>query len=114
MDTALLAIGFGMNVASGIFGAKSNRAQARAQMAALENEKAWNLRVMGQNKRDVYASNILESWGAGIDPTTGSTKAIISRNQAIIQSEIDFRRRQYDIEIANLAAQSRQKFLGIF
>lgn len=114
METALLAIGFGLNLASGIFGAESNRAQARAKMAALQEEKTWNLGVMKRNKRDVYESNILESWGAGIDPTTGSTRSVIARNQRVLQEEIDFKKRQYDTEIANLAAQSRQKFLGIF
>lgn len=114
METALLAASFGMNMISGVLGASAARKSARAKMAALESEKAWNLNVMRRNKADVYASNILESWGSGINPMTGSNAAVIRENQKVLQEEIDFRGQQYDIEIANLKAQSKQKYLGLF
>ena len=94
METALLAANFGMNVAQGIFGASAARESARAKMAALQEEKTWNLKVMERNKRDIYASNILESYGSGINYATGSNQAIIAQNQQVLQDEIDFRRRQ--------------------
>lgn len=114
METALLAFNFGMNMVSGALNASAARETARAKMAALSTEKAWNLNVMRRNKEDVYAHNILESWGSGINPATGSTAAIISGNQAVLQDEINFQERQYDIEMKNLKAQSKQKFLGLF
>lgn len=114
METALLAANFGMSMISGALGASAARESARAKMAALSNEKAWNLNVMRRNKADVYASNILESWGSGINPMTGSNAAVIMGNQAVLQDEINFREQQYDIEMKNLKAQSKQKFLGLF
>lgn len=110
----LAAIGLGLQVAGGISGASAQRKQARAQMKALQQEKAWNLGVMQRNKEDVYAANILSSWGSGIDPTTGSTAGIIASNQQVLQDEIDFQSKQYDIQIANAKAASKQKYLGIF
>lgn len=114
METALLAIGLGLNVASGIFGASASRKAARAKMAALEAEKTWNIGVMRRNKTDVYASNILQSWGSGINYTTGSTATVIANNQKVLEEEIKFQEQQYDTQIANLRAQSKQKFLGVF
>ena len=114
METALLALNVGLNFASGAFGASANRKTARAQMAALQEEKTWNLGVMRRNKEDVYAANILQSWGSGINPMTGSNAAVIAGNQAVLQDEINFRERQYDIELKALKAQSKQKYLGIF
>lgn len=110
----LAAIGLGLQVAGGISGASAQRKQARAQMKALQQEKAWNLGVMQRNKEDVYAANILSSWGSGIDPTTGSTAGIIASNQQVLQDEIAFQSNQYDIQIANAMAASKQKYLGIF
>lgn len=110
----LAAIGLGLQVAGGISGASAQRKSARAQMRALQQEKAWNLGVMQRNKEDVYAANLLSSWGSGIDPTTGSTAGVIASNQQVLQDEIDFQRKQYDIQIANAKAASKQKYLGIF
>lgn len=110
----LAAISLGLQVAGGISGASAQRKQARAQVKALQQEKAWNLGVMQRNKEDVYAANLLSSWGSGIDPTTGSTAAVIASNQQVLQDEIDFQRRQYDIQIANAKAASKQKYLGLF
>lgn len=114
METALLAIGLGMNVMQGALGASAARKSARASMAALDAEKSWNLGVMRQNKIDTYARNILDSWGSGIDPMTGSNRAVIENNQRVLQDEINFREQQYDIQLENLRAQSKQKFLGLF
>lgn len=114
MDTAFAGIKLGLNVVSGIMGASAARESARAKMSALSEEKAWNLSVMRRNKADVYASNILSSWGSGINPMTGSNAAVILGNQATLQDEINFRERQYDTELRNLEAQSKQKFLGLF
>ena len=110
----LAAVGLGLQVAGGISGASAQRKQARAQMKALQQERAWNLGVMQRNKEDVYAANLLSSWGSGIDPTTGSTAGVIASNQQILQDEIAFQRSQYDIQIANAKAASKQKYLGIF
>lgn len=114
METALLALSFGTNMISGALNASAARESARAKMAALQKEKVWNLNVMRRNKADVYASNILESWGSGINPMTGSNLAVIMGNQAVLQDEINFREQQYDTELRNLEAQSKQKFLGLF
>lgn len=114
METALLAVGLGMNVMQGALGASAARKSARASMAALAAEKSWNLGVMRQNKIDTYASNVLSSWGSGIDPMTGSNRAVIENNQRVLQDEIDFREQQYNIQLENLRAQSKQKFLGLF
>ena len=110
----LAAVGLGLQVAGGISGASAQRKSARAQMRTLQQEKAWNLGVMQRNKEDVYAANLLSSWGSGIDPTTGSTAGVIASNQKVLQDEIDFQRSQYDIQIANAKAASKQKYLGIF
>lgn len=114
METALLAASFGMNMMQGALGASAARKSARASMAALAAEKSWNLGVMRQNKIDTYARNILDSWGAGIDPMTGSNRAIIENNQRVLQDEINFQEQQYNAQLANLKAQSKQKFLGLF
>lgn len=114
METALLAIGLGMNVIQGAFGASASRKAARAQMAALEAEKTWNIGAMRRNKADVYASNVLQSWGSGINYATGSTAAVIANNQQVLEDEIKFQEQQYDIQIANLRAQSKKKYLGVF
>lgn len=114
MDTAFAGINLGLNVISGAMSASAARESARAKMSALSNEKAWNLSVMRRNKADVYASNILSSWGSGINPMTGSNAAVILGNQSVLQDEINFQERQYDIEMKNLEAQSKQKFLGLF
>lgn len=114
MDTAFAGIGLGLSVVSGAMSASAARESARAKMSALSNEKAWNLSVMRRNKADVYASNILSSWGSGINPMTGSNAAVILGNQAVLQDEINFQERQYDIEMKNLESQSKQKYLGLF
>ena len=113
LETLAIA-SFGLSFASGITGASAQRKQARAQMKALQQEKTWNLGVMQRNKEDVYAANLLSSWGSGIDPTTGSTAGVIASNQKVLHDEIDFQRSQYDIQIANAKAASKQKYLGIF
>jgi hypothetical protein len=110
----LEGISLGLQVMGGVSNASAQRKTARAQMAALQQEKAWNLGVMQRNKEDVYAANLLSSWGSGIDPTTGSTAGVIASNQQVLQDEIDFQRSQYDIQIANANAASKQKYLGIF
>lgn len=117
METALAlaaVASFGLDLGSSIFGASAKRKAARAQMAALEAEKTWNLGVMRRNKADVYASNILQSWGSGINYTTGSTAAVIANNQQVLEEEIKFQEQQYNTQIANLRAQSKKKHLGIF
>lgn len=114
MFEALAIASFGLSFASGVTGASAARKSARAQLAALEAEKTWNLGVMRQNKIDTYARNILSSYGSGIDPTTGSNRAVINQNQAVLEDEIKFQEQQYNAQIANLKAQSKQKFLGIF
>lgn len=114
MDTAFAGISLGLSVLSGAFSASAQRKSARAQMAALTAEKNWNLGVMRQNKLDTYARNILESYGSGINYSTGSTRAVIENNQRVLEDEIKFRESQYDIELANLKAQSKQRYLGIF
>lgn len=112
--TALSGINFGLSLISGAMSAAAARESARAKMSALGEEKAWNLGVMRRNKADAYASNILSSWGSGINPMTGSNSAVILGNQAVLQDEINFRERQYDTELRNLEAQSKQKYLGLF
>lgn len=114
MDTALSGINLGLSMISGAMSAAAARESARAKMSALSNEKAWNLSVMRRNKADVYASNILSSWASGINPMTGSNAAVILGNQQVMQDEINFQERQYDIEMKNLKAQSKQKYLGLF
>lgn len=114
MDTAFAGINLGFNLISGALSASAARESARAKMSALSSEKMWNLGVMRRNKADVYASNILSSWGSGINPMTGSNAAVILGNQAVLQDEINFREQQYDTELRNLKAQSKQKFLGLF
>ena len=114
MLTALAVASFGMSFAQGAFGASAARKSARASMAALQSEKAWNLGVMERSKEDRYASDLLSAYGSGISSATGSTRAIIENNQQVMQDEINFRRQQYDIQLKNLEAQSKQKFLGLF
>lgn len=115
MFTAIMAaISLGLNMAQGGASVRAARKSARANMAALENEANWNLNVMNKQKQDIYAKNILEAYGSGINPESGSTRAIIEGNQKMIQEEIDFRKTQYAIELGNLTAQSKQKYLGIF
>ena len=114
MSTALQGVDLGLSMIAGAMSASAARKSARAKMSALANEKAWNLSVMRRNKEDVYASNILQSWGSGINPMTGSNLAVIMGNQAVLQDEIAFQERQYDIEMKNLKAQSKQKYLGLF
>lgn len=104
----------GLQIAGGISAASAQRKSARAQMRALQQEKTWNLGVMERNKEDIYARSLMSSWGSGIDPTTGSTAGVIASNQQVLQEEIDFQRRQYDIQIANAKAASKQKYLGLF
>lgn len=111
---AVSGIGLGMNIISGALNASANRESARAKMSALTEERRFNFGVMRKNKIDTYASNILQSWGAGIKGTTGSTAALIAANQRVLQEEMNFQASQYDIEMKNLKAQSKQKFLGIF
>lgn len=113
-DTGLQAVGLGMTMISGALSASASRESARAKMSALKSEKAWNLGVMRQNKIDTYARNILESYASGIDPASGSNLAVIMKNQQVLQDEINFREEQYNIELKNLKAQSKQKYLGIF
>lgn len=101
---------FGSNVAS----YKARRESAKAQMAALEKEKNWNLGVMEKNIMDIQDRSMLSSWGAGINPMTGSTAGIIAENEATLRGELAFRSQQYDTQIGNLEAQSKTKYLGIF
>lgn len=114
ITTALAVASFGMSIASGITGASAARKSARASMAALKAEKNWNLGVMERNKEDVYAQNLLQAYGSGISSSTGSTAAVIANNQQVLEDEIRFREQQYNIELKNLKAQSKQKFLGLF
>ena len=114
LSTGLAAVNLGLNVVQGALSASANRQQARAQMTATRQEMNYNLGVMRQNKIDSYASNLLSSWGSGIDPLTGSTNAVIQSNQAVLQDEINFQEQQYNTQLKNLKAQSKQKYLGIF
>ena len=98
----------------GVLSASAARESARAKMAALKLEKNWNIGVMEQNAQDVYAKSVLSAFGSGISSSTGSTAAIIANNQRVLDDEIKFRESQYDIELRNLKAQSKQRFMGIF
>lgn len=108
------AAGLGLSIVSGAMGASAARKAARAKMSALKQEKAWNLGVMRRNKEDAYANNILSSYASGINPMTGSNAAVILGNQAVLQDEINFQEQQYNTELKNLKAQSKQKYLGLF
>lgn len=99
---------------SGAMSTAADRESTRAKMAALKLEKNWNINVMEQNAQDVYSKNILSAFGSGISSTTGSTAAVIANNQRVLQDEIKFRVSQYDTELRNLKAKSKQKYLGLF
>ena len=116
MSFSLFAQGVSMllEFGQGNMNALANRQSAKAQMKALQEEKNWNIGVMERNAEDVFERSMLESWGAGIDPMTGSTAAVIASNEAVLRDEIGFRASQYDTQIKNLRAQSKQKYLGIF
>lgn len=103
-----------MGFASGVTATAAKRASAKASMAALEEEKNWNLGVMERNIMDIQDRSMLSSWGAGINPMTGSTAEIIAENEATLRKELGFRASQYDKQIGALEAQSKQKYLGIF
>lgn len=113
-SVGLGAAGLGLSLISGALNASAQRQAARAKMSALRLERNYNLGVMRRQKEDVYASNILESYGSGINPMTGSNLAVIQGNQAVLQDEINFQEQQYNTELKNLKAQSKQKFLGLF
>ena len=106
--------GLGLSLISGAMGASASRKSARAQLSALRQESAWNLNTMRKNRINTFYNQQLESWNSGIDPTTGSTAAIILNNQNTLQEEINFQEQQYAIQMKNLKAQSKQKFLGLF
>lgn len=108
------ALGLGMNIISGALQTSASRQRARAQMSALTQSWMWNRDVLRQNKIDTYASNILQSYGAGIKGTTGSTAAIIQNNQDVLEKNIAFQEQQYQTQMKSLKAQSKQKYLGIF
>lgn len=99
---------------AGAMNASAARESARAKIAALKLEKNWNINVMKQSAEDTYAKNVLSAFGSGISSSTGSTSAVIANNQRVLQDEIKFREAQYDIELRNLKAQSKQTYLGIF
>ena len=103
-----------VGLVSGALNASANRESIRAKMAALTLERDWNIGVMKQNAEDIYSRNMLSAYGSGINPNTGSTSAVITGNQRTLQDEIKFRESQYNIELGNLKAQSKQKFLGLF
>ncbi len=107
-------VDFVMGVQASAYSHSAKTSSAWAKMVALGLEKSWNLNVMRQQKKDLYARNILEAYGSGVNPITGSTGAVISNNQQVLQDEINFREQQYNMELKNLEAQSKQKFLGIF
>ena len=107
------AAGLGLNIISGALAASANRQKARAEMKALEKSWEHNLGVMRQNKIDTYASNIMSAYASGVR-NTGSTAAVIENNQDVLESEIRFQQQQYQTQMKNLRAQSKQKYLGIF
>lgn len=113
-NVGLSAVNLGMNMIQGALAASANRQKARAEMSALTQSWMHNKRVMEQNMLDTYASQMLQSWGAGIKGTTGSTGAIISQNQNILREDIAFQEQQYNTQMKNLKAQSKQKYLGLF
>ena len=108
------AAGLGLSLISGAMSASAQRKAARAKMSALTMEKNWNLGVMRRNREDAYASNIMSSYASGINPMTGSNAAVILGNQQVLQDEINFQESQYNAELKNLKAQSKQKYLGLF
>ena len=113
-STVFAGIGLGLQIAGGISGASAARKSARAEISALESEKKWNLDVMRQNIEDVRETSLLQSWGAGINPLTGSTAAVIENNENVMRKELAFREGQYNKQIANLRAMSKQRYLGLF
>lgn len=109
----LSAAGLGLSIVSGALAASADRQKARAEMKALEKSWQHNLGVMRQNKIDTYASNIMSAYASGVR-NTGSTAAVIENNQDVLESEIRFQQQQYQTQMKNLRAQSKQKYLGIF
>lgn len=114
LSTGLQAVDLGMTVIQGGLGAAAARESARAAMSALKNEKTWNLGVMRQNIIDTRERSYLESWSSGIDSSSGTMAALIGSNENVLRNEMNFREEQYDIQLKNLKAQSKQKYLGIF
>ena len=107
------AAGLGLSIVSGALNASANRQKARAEMSALRQSWQHNLGVMRQNKIDTYASNIMSAYASGVR-NTGSTAAVILGNQNVLENEIQFQEQQYQTQMKNLRAQSKQKYLGIF
>lgn len=114
LSTGLQAVDLGFSLIGGAMDASAARKSARAAMSALKSEKAWNLGVMRQNIEDTFERSLLDAWGSGIDPSSGSMAALLYSNENTLRNEMNFREEQYDIQLKNLNAQSKQKFLGIF
>lgn len=106
---------FGMNFASNIFGASANRKAARATVAALLQEKNYNIGLLRQQKKDKYWADIMSSWASGTTTGMGtSTAAAIASNQKVLEEEIAFQEQQYNTQISMAQQQSKQRFMGIF
>lgn len=114
LSTGLQAVDLGFTLMSGWASAEANRKSAKAARSALESEKAWNLSVMRQNIEDVFDRSIMDAWGSGIDPSRGSMAGLIYNNENVLRNEMNFREDQYNIQIKNLKAQEKQKYLGLF
>ena len=102
-------------VLEGIFSASGERAQARAQKHALEQEAMFNLAVLRQQKIDQYWNDEMSMWRSGLSTDMGtSARDVIDENQRVLQSNIDFQTMQYMTQIKNLKAQGKRKFAGVF
>lgn len=115
LSAAIALASLGIAVGTGISNASAARKSARAEMAAMQEEKEYNLEVLRQEKTDKFWSDQMSQWRTGQSLDYGtSAEAVTTNNQNVLQRNIDFQESQYNIKLKNLKQQSKQRYLGMF
>lgn len=116
IGSMLSPVGAGIGIAGAVIGGigrvQTAREQAKAQIAQINNniaalmeEKSYNVQNYQQFIADQLASNKISFYASGLDYSSGTARDVIMANKAASTADMNMMIRNYDTQIKNLKTQ---------
>lgn len=98
----LKTVDAGLNMFGALKDYGANAKQIQANINALREEKAYNVKNYQQYIADQLASNKFSFYSSGLDINTGTARAVIEANRAASTEDMNMMIRQYDTDLKSL------------
>lgn len=116
IGSMLSPVGAGIGIAGAVIGGigrvQTAREQAKAQIAQINNniaalmeEKSYNVQNYQQFIADQLASNKMSFYASGLDYSSGTARDVIMANKAASTADMNMMVQNYDTQIKNLKTQ---------